>query len=100
MPIENQTHVELGSSICAAFNSNLQLNSYRLTQNNAEFKTFVASATEGACSQIGVHCKSSICVYRIIKIAGWKGNKMMRGGDTIVELKWMSSQIRKKKKKE
>lgn len=53
---------------------------------------FVASATEGACSQIGVHCKSSSCVYGMIKRAGWKGNKMIRGGDTIAEIKLMSSQ--------
>lgn len=51
MPVES--HVELGSSICTAFNSHPHLNSYRLSQNkdNAEFKTFEASATEGASIQ-------------------------------------------------
>lgn len=38
MPIENQTRVELRSSICTAFNSHLQLNSYRLTQNKENSK--------------------------------------------------------------
>lgn len=78
MPIENQTHVELGSSICTAFSSHLHLNSYRLSWNKAEFKMLEANATEGACSQISVRCKSNICVYRMIEGAGWKGNKMVR----------------------
>lgn len=33
---------------------------------------------------------------RMIEGAGWKGNKMMRGGNAVAELKLMRSQKRKK----